>query len=301
METTGPADGTLTDLLRDRAAAKFAGALRVDGRPGGTIFFADGRITACETSGAPSAEVILLRSQRVAVSDWDAAFTAAAVDGRAMAAELVDRELLGAGELEALLRTTLADAVFALANGHIDGWTEAPAAECLLPLVPAVGSGWLLNEAMRRRQVLASFAEPAAPAEPAARAPRARDRIAAGPAAARALLGPGQDEILALVDGRRTARDLAFALGRGLYETMLQVARMQAADVVLVRSSPEEPGPRAEAVPDGNEGDRTPTGLPRRRKDRPSPPRSEAPGRRNLAASIRMLLPRSDGNTAEVQ
>ena len=317
METTGPADGTLTDLLRDRAAAKFAGALRVDGRPGGTIFFADGRITACETSGAPSAEVILLRSQRVAVSDWDAAFTAAAVDGRAMAAELVDRELLGAGELEALLRTTLADAVFALASGHVDGWTEAPAAECLLPLVPALGSGWLLNEAMRRRQVLASFAELAAPAaaraapaagaaptEPAsanARAPRARDRIAAGPAAARALLGPGQDEILALVDGRRTARDLAFALGRGLYETMLQVARMQAADVVLVRSSPEEPGPRAEAVPDGNEDDRTPTGLPRRRKDRPSPPRSEAPGRRNLAASIRMLLPRSDGNTAEVQ
>src|SRR6202035_1331840 len=136
-------------------------------------------------------------------SDWDAAFTAAAVGGRAMAAELVDRELLGAGELEALLRTALADAVFALASGHIDGWTEAPAAECLLPLVPAVGSGWLLNEAMRRRQVLASFAEPAAPAKPAARAapdaraPRARDRIAAGPAAARALLGPGQDEILA--------------------------------------------------------------------------------------------------------
>ncbi len=171
METTGPVDNWLTDVLRDRAAAKFTGALRVDGQPGGMIFFADGRISACATSGAPSAEVILLRSGRVAVSDWEAAFAAAAVAGREMTAELLARELLGAGELEAVLRTALADAMFALASGRIDGWTEAPAAECLLPLAPPVGSGWLLNEAIRRSQVLASSPAPV---------PRARDRIAAG-------------------------------------------------------------------------------------------------------------------------
>jgi len=287
METTGPADGTLADLLKERAAAKFSGALQVDGQPGGIIYFTAGRISGCETSGAPSLEVILLRSQRVSVSDWEAAFTAAAVSRRQMTVELVERELLGAGETEALLRTALADAMFALVSGQFDGWAEAPAAECRLPLTPAVGSGWLLNEATRRRQVLASFPVPTA---------RAHDRIAAVPASARGMVGQGQDKILALVDGRRTARDLAFALGRGLFETMLQLARMQAANVVLISSPGQEPGKRADAVPDGKESDRTVTGLPRRRKDGPSPPRSGESGRRNFVASIQMLLPRSDGN-----
>jgi hypothetical protein len=288
METTGAVDDRLTDMLRDRAAAKFSGAVRVDGRPGGIIHFVDGRISACQTSGAPGLEVILLRSRRVSVSDWDAAFTAAAVGGRQIADELIDRQLVGAGEIEALLRTALADAMFALVSGQVDGYRDLDAAECPLPLSPAVGSGWLLNEAMRRSQALASFPGPAA---------RAQDRVAAGPGATRGRLGPGQDEILALVDGRRTARDLAFVLGRGLYETMLQVARMQAANVVLISPAGRDSAKRADAVPEGKEDDRTVAGLPRRRKDRPGPPRSGEPGRRNLAASIRMLLPRSDGNT----
>jgi hypothetical protein len=287
METNGRVNGVLTDVLRERADAKFSGALRVDGQPGGIIYFVAGRISGCETSGAPSLEVILLRSQRVSVSDWEAAFTAAAVGRRQMMAELVERDLLGAGEAEALLRTALADAMFALVSGRFDSWTEAPGAECLLPLTPAVGSGWLLNEAERRRQVLASFPPPVA---------RAQDRIAAAPAAARGVVGPGQEEILALVDGRRTARDLAFALGRGLYETLLQLARMQAANVVLVSPPGKEPGQRAAAGPDGPEDGRTVMGLPRRRKDGQSPPRSGESGRRNFVASIQTLLPRSAGN-----
>jgi hypothetical protein len=279
---TGPVDEKLADALREYAAARFTGVLRVEGQPGGTIYLADGRISACETSGAPGLEVILLRSRQVAESDWDAAFTAAAVGERQMTNELIGRDLLGAGEIEALLRTALADAVFALVNGRVDGWTEAPAADCLLPLTPAAREGWLLNEAARRRQVLASFGESAVSAQ---------DRIAAGPGAAREgrVLGPGQGEILALADGRRTARDLAFALGRGLYETMLQLARMRAGDVVIVNS----PG----VSPHGAGDDRTGAGLPRRRKDRPASPRMAEAGRRGLTAGIRLLRPRSEGNT----
>ena len=58
-----------------------------------------------------------------------------------------------------------------------------------------------------------------------------RDRIVAATGAIQpgVRLGDGQDEILALADGRRTARDLAFALGRGVYATMLQLSRMQRA------------------------------------------------------------------------
>jgi hypothetical protein len=292
METTGPADGKLAAALRQCAAAKFSGVLQVDGQPGGNIYLTDGRISACETSGAPSLEVILLHSQRVPEPDWDAAFTAAAVGERQMTAELIERDLLGAGEVEALLRTALADAMFALASGQVDGWTEAPPADCLLTLTPAARPGWLLAEATRRGQVLASFPEPALSAQ---------DRIAAAPGTARSgrTLGQGQDEILALADGRRTARDLAFALGRGLYETMLQLTRMRASNVVVISSyakASSSPGSPAAVALAGEEDDRPLTGLPRRRKDRPGAPRAGEASRRNLTA-IRALRPRSEGNS----
>jgi hypothetical protein len=176
----------------------------VDGQPGGVIHLTNGGIAACETSGAPSLEVILLRSPRISESDWEAAFTTAAVGGRPMTAELVRRGLLGAGEAEALLRTALADAMFALVSGQIDGCTEAPSADCLLPLTPAAKSGWLLAEATRRGQVLASVSEPVI---------SARDRVAAalGPVRSARVPGRGEDEVLALADGRRTVRDLALA------------------------------------------------------------------------------------------
>jgi hypothetical protein len=281
MGTAGFADSKLADALRQYAADKFSGDLQVDGQPGGTIYLTDGRISACETSGAPSLEVILLRSRRVSETDWDAAFTAAAVNERPMTTELIDRHLLGAGEVEALLRIALADAVFALVSGQVDGWTEAPPADCLLPLTPAARSGWLLAEATRRGQVLASFPEPLVSAQ---------HRVATVPGSVRAdrVIGQGRDEILALADGRRTARDLAFALGRGLYETMLQLARMRDDDLVVI-----SPPSRA---PVGEKNDLTVTGLPRRRKDAPGPPQEGEAGRRNLT-TIRMLRPRSDGNT----
>jgi hypothetical protein len=292
MDMTSPVDGKLADALRECAAARFTGVLRVDGQPGGTIYLVDGGIAACETPGAPGLEVILLRSRRVSVADWDAAFTAAALGDREMTAELIDRGLLGAGEVEALLRIALADAVFALVSGQVDSWAEGPAADCPLPLTPPARGGWLLNEATRRGQVLASFAGPVVSAQ---------DRVAALPGAAQPtrVLGPGQDELLVLANGRRTARDLAFVLGRGLYETMLQLSRMRAGNVVVVGSddaAADDAAPDSAAA-DGTEDDRTGAGLPRRRKDRPGSSRTVEAGRRGLTAGIRLLLPRSEGST----
>jgi hypothetical protein len=271
METTGPVNGKLTVALRQCAAAKFSGVLRVDGQPGGTIYLTGGRISACQTPGAPGLEVILLRSGRIPEPGWEAAFTAAAVAKRPMTAELIERELLGAGEAEALLRTALADAMFALVSGHVDGWTEAMPADCLLPLIPAARSGWLIAEATRRRQVLASFTGPAVTAQ---------DRVAATPGETRPGRAPGQrqDEILALADGRRTARDLAFVLGRGLYETMLQLARLRAANLLVLSSAGHEV--RHEA---GREAPHEAGHEAGRRRGR------------NLTA-IRMLRPRAEGS-----
>jgi len=201
----------LADALREYAAARFSGVLRVAGEPGATIYLTDGKIRACETPGAPGLEVILLRSRRVSADDWNGAVTAAAAGGLSLTAELIRRGLLGAGEAEALLRTTLADAMFALVSGQVDGWKEEPPADCLLPLTPAAQPGWVLAEAARRSQVLAAFAPPAEPPEPTAppepTEPTEPDRRA---------------------EERRAARDLAFASGRGLYATLLEQARSAA-------------------------------------------------------------------------
>jgi hypothetical protein len=294
MDTTGAADGRLGSGLRQYAAARFSGVLRVDGQPGGAIHLVDGGISACETSGAPSLEVILLRSGRVAESDWNAAFSEAAIAERPMTAELVERGLLGAGEVEALLRIALADAMFALTCGRADSWTETPAADCLLPLDPPARAGWLLAEATRRRQVLASFPAPLV---------SAADRIAlAHPAVLPgAVLCHRQDEILALVDGRRTPRDLAFALGQGLYETMLQLTRMRASNTVVISSRGQAHTPPEPAYPtsDDEERDETAGGLPRRRRDRAGSSRAGETSRRSFAANIRMLRPRSGGESPD--
>jgi hypothetical protein len=239
------------------AAAGMSGALRVTGNPGGAIYFADGLVVAIETPGAPSPEVLLLRSHRVTESGWDAAFAAAAAAGRPMSAELVARQLVGSGELEILLRTAVADAVFVLASGTVEEYRAEPGqAEFMLLLQPGAETDWLLAEASRRIRVLATL-----PAR------HARDRIVAAPAmlADRVQLGDGQDEILALADGRRTTRDIAFALGRGVYATTLALARMREAGQLVTASSPaapERPGPGL-----GHPVPPLPPGLLRRERD----------------------------------
>jgi len=279
--------GPLREALGVCAAAGMSGALRVTGQPGGAIHFADGLVMAIETPGAPSPEVLLLRSHRVADSDWDAAFAAAAVAGRPMSAELVARQLIGAGELEILLRTALADAMFALASGTVEEYrAEAGQVEAALPLAPGAETDWLLAEASRRIRVLATL-------------PSHRDRVVAVPGAVR--LGDGHDEILALADGRRTTRDIAFALGRGLYATTLTLARMRQAGQLVTASSqappPEPPETPETAETPGSPGSpgSAPPGLPRREPERAGQERRHRlPSRTpDLRTPLSLLRPRS--------
>ena len=115
------------------------------------------------------------------------------------------------------MRTTVADAMFVLASGTIEEYRAEPEpVDVFLPLEPGTEAGMLLAEAVRRMRVLALLP-----------APNGRDWIMAARDAARpgVRLTEGQGETLALADGRCTARDVAFALGRGVYATMLQLAR----------------------------------------------------------------------------
>jgi hypothetical protein len=287
--------GRLRAALAECAASKLSGKLLVTGDPGGVIHLADGAIAAVQTPGAPSAEVILLRSRQVPEAAWDAAFTAAASNGRPMAAELVAVAAIGAGELEALLEIALADAMFVLAGGLVERCEAQPgSADCLLPVEPGAEADGLLNEAARRLRVLAGR-----PGEVG----RDRDRLIAVPGAAqpRLPLGHGQDEILAVADGRRTTRDMAFALGRGVYAVMLQVARMRAAGLLVPvpLTEPAAAGQTAPARPPAAADQPDPAAeLPQRHRGMPTPPPRppDLPAGEGRPAPYRLLRPRSGRN-----
>jgi hypothetical protein len=284
----------LGDTLTEYVDRGFSGGLRVDGQPGGRFFFADGGVCGCETPGAPGLEVVLLRSGRVSEQGWNTAYAAAAVAGSPVTSALVTLELLGAGETEALLRTALADAVFAILSGQVGRWSPVPGADCPLPLSPATHPGWLVAEARRRGQVLGSF--PGPPLSP-------RDRPVAVYGATSPARPPGPDsaELRALANGRRTVRDLAFTRGRGLYETMLELARLRADNLVSFTSyQPEAPSQHGIAgVPSDPRGNSAAPVLPQRHADRSGIPRSAEAGRRKLVAGIALLRPRSAGRPGQ--
>ncbi len=292
----------LGQALLSCAAGRQSGALRVTGEPGGTVHVVDGGVAAIDTPGAPGPEVVLLRSGRVPEPGWQDAFAVAAADGR-MTAELVRRGLIGSGQLEVVLRAALADSMFALMSGQVDECQMEPAATaCLLPLEPPAEPDWLLSEASRRLRVLASMPN---------RIEHDRDRVLRGhraPPVGSALDG-GQEGILALANGRRTARDMAFSLGWGVYALTLEFIRMQEADLLTVgsrrsvtRDQQRDPvpagGPHGLPADDVRAADDQVPALPRRRKPsggqsrRPQP--AGQPG--NSSALLRLLRP---GATAD--
>ena len=294
----------LSQVLTECATGKVSGVIRIAGEPGGAVHLADGAVVAIDTPGAPGPEVLLLRSGRVPEPGWAAAFTAAAASGE-VGAELVRRELIGAGELEALLRMALADAMFVLAAGELAEYeVDNTPGDCVLPLEPAIGPSWLLAETSRRLAVLASLPTPVE---------HDRDRWAsargAGPAGL--ALGSGQETILALANGRRTARDMAFALGRGVYAVTLQLAQMHADGLLVpgarrvVPAQPSDSGHRqagqdkaqdAVKSADVTAGEQVPP-LPRRRRGGTAQPRRGRPagGPMDRAALLRLLRPGAAG------
>jgi hypothetical protein len=246
MAAFDPTDAVLSDpVLRESltssAAVGLTGVLQVIGDPGGTIYLSGGEILGIKTPGAPSLEVLVLKSGRVTEDGWEAAFSAAA-SGTAMSDELITRGLVGAGELEVLLRTAVADALFVLASGYVDQCRPEPGpVSVLLPLDPPAEAAWLLAEAERRMKVLDAM-----PGLTGYQ--RARVQPAPGVTASGTVFGGGRDELLALANGRRTPRDLAFALGRGVYATTLELGRMQH-EGLLVTTSHRAAPPRLATPP----------------------------------------------------
>jgi hypothetical protein len=220
-------------LLSALHAEKRSCTVVLSGAPGGEIHLRDGLVVAVETPGAPGVEALLLRSGRLTEEAW-AEVRAADPAHERLREELVTRGLLGAAELEITGLSALYDAAFALSLTSTVDW-EVTGERPLLHTGAGVAPERIVAETSRRIRMLAM--EPGA----TARFARTRPRVTAG-AGGGSRLSPRLRDVLTATDGRRTPRDLAFALGRGLFAVMLDLRRLIALHLIDPPGAPVASG-----------------------------------------------------------
>ncbi|MGW1626183.1 hypothetical protein [Streptomyces sp. NPDC002172] len=264
MTQETPTARNVPALLAGLHAERRSCAVLVSGAPGGVIHVRDGMVVGMETPGAPGVEVLLLKSHRITEDDWTAA-RATGADPARLALELVAEGLLGAAELEITGQAALFDAAFALALTTPDGW-EVTDPRPLLDTGVAVPPDRLVTENTRRIRLLAN--------ERGATARFARDRLEPAPAARdprqTARLSPRHRNLMAVADGRRTPRDIAFTLGRGLFAVMLDLRDLLALGLLQPPSATPagrpSTAPRTPPAPPTAAPRPSSTPLPRRKR-----------------------------------
>ncbi|MEU3920114.1 MarR family transcriptional regulator [Streptomyces sp. NPDC029004] len=212
--------GVLSLALAQCRAAGSTMVLRVCGRPGGVFHLRQGSVVAVESPGAPGIETLLLRSGRISEADW-AELVPAGRESRRPVAELATRGHIGAAELQVVSAMALQDAVFAVLAGDMGDCLADPDSGPLVPVGPGEDPLRLFDDAVRKLAALAAMPHAVLPDRERVVVRRGVD----GPAED---LAPHRKEILYLADGRRTPRDIAFMIGRGVYHVTVEISRMLA-------------------------------------------------------------------------
>ncbi|KPH97814.1 hypothetical protein OK074_6389 [Actinobacteria bacterium OK074] len=248
--TSAPARN-LPALLQGLREQGYTGTVRVSGAPGGTIHLRDGLVGAIETPGAPTAVSTLLASGRVDDETWLAA-CAAEPDADRLGAGLVADGLIGAGELQVICTAAMFDAAFAMSLNTPGSW-ELGDREPAFITEPGVEPRRLTEETTRRMALLGRLW--GSPGELVRVRPMVTGSASAsaGTGAAVGGLGDGRlarryEDVLGVVTGRRTARDISFALGRGLFAVVLDLMRMQSLGLVEWQAQ-AAPGGRPSTAP----------------------------------------------------
>ncbi|MEU9988471.1 MarR family transcriptional regulator [Streptomyces sp. NPDC048045] len=266
----------LAGALAACGRAEFTGELRVSGRPGGAFHLRDGLVVAARSPGAPGPDVLLLRSDRIDAERW-ADLVQESGGARWPAAALVARGYAGATQLRVVCVMALQDAAFAIAVGRVDACEHIAGTEPHAPVPVGEAPARLMQDTARKLAALASLP---CPVSPEGQRPRP-----APPTGRR--LTPLQQDLLTHADGRRTARDLAFRVGRGVYTVTVEVAWMLAEGFLECPGTPapipvrlpphlravehREPPPEPPPAPPA-----APTALPRRERP-PGPPPGPPP------------------------
>ncbi|MDN3023059.1 transcriptional regulator [Streptomyces sp. S.PB5] len=259
-EARARAWGGVSPMLTRLAAERATGVLV---RERGTLHLAEGRVVHAESPLAPDLGVLLTTHGTLAEHDWrQAADEAEGAPGAALL--LAGRGRLTRGALELAHAEALYDAAyFALAPSSSPGRFRY-AVPGRLGAVRTVTVAALEHETLRRRDLLHRIWPD--PATDEARLLRA-DTVASPGLTAR------QRAVLHLVDGVRTASDIAHELGRPTFHTLVDVRRLAAAGVLL------RGAPAARAVPRGT--------LP----TRPAPPTAEGGARGRTARPSDAAVP----------
>ncbi|RPE41084.1 hypothetical protein EDD90_4160 [Streptomyces sp. Ag109_O5-1] len=206
--------GRLAHALIACGREGFSGELRVPGSPGGAFHLRAGLVVAADSPGAPGPEALLLRSDRIDGEQW-AELVRESGGARWPVAGLIAHGYAGAAQLRVVCVMALQDAAFAIVAGRVDGCEAVLGTEPYAPVAVGEPPARLLQEANRKLAALAALPHPVRP-----------DRERPLPAAVDRPLTPLQRELMGHADGRRTARDLAFRTGRGVYTVTVEVARM---------------------------------------------------------------------------
>ncbi|MET8629804.1 MarR family transcriptional regulator [Kitasatospora sp. NPDC004669] len=264
-------------VLMEVPHGRLSGTLLVTGDPGGRFHLEDGVILEVTSPGSPGVETLLLRSGRVTETDWASAVRSGAA-GRRVGAELVARELVGSAELQLICVMAALDGALAMGMGRIDRVTLDPEPPSSFFAAPeGIEPEWLSHETERRIRALGG--QPVTPF---------RDRLSRTDAGTRLLddgIAGERRDILRTANGRRSCRDIAFLLGRGLYAVTVETSRLLHEGLVgLAPSALEE----AEGSFPAPEGDRNPE--PAGQSGRSGNP-ARLPRRRPGASGITDVLP----------
>ncbi|MER5550131.1 transcriptional regulator [Streptomyces sp. NPDC002793] len=217
-------------MLQRLAAERATGALM---RDRGTLYLTDGEVVHAESPATPGIDVLLTTGGALRSEGWWDAVAQAGARQR-VGRYLVDSGRIPGGALELCHLGALYDAAFfALAP------TTAPArfrygiSHWIGPVRP-VPVDAVQRETLRRRELLDRI-------WPDARTDTAPLSRTAHPVDTP--VPPRQRRVLALVDGERTATDMALELGRSAFHLLVDLRRLAAAGLVeAVHPAAAEPG-----------------------------------------------------------
>ncbi|MBW1600766.1 transcriptional regulator [Streptomyces sp. JJ66] len=214
----------LDRLLWDLAAERASGALV---SPAGALYLLDGQVAHAESPAAPGLGILLVRAGRLDAHAWRHALDVSGPD-RSVAHHLLSAAQLTRGELELGHLATLLDAAYCVrAAGDLACRFHAGARHWLGP-VRSVPVPVLHSELRRRARLLHRIW----PHRQLDSAPLRRTHRATATASAPARLRPRERDVLRLADGTHTAVDIAAALARQTYRTLVDVRRLAAAGLV---------------------------------------------------------------------
>ncbi|MEV6274881.1 hypothetical protein [Nocardia sp. NPDC051832] len=220
-----PIIDNVIEILGTAAVERRSGILRVTGEPGGEFHLLHGIVIAVNSPGAPGVLELLAQPGRRAP---------------------------GAMELRVLQLTATFDAAFAVAAGWIGDcfWALTDIEPDHAEIDPAFALELALLEAETQRRLRGIAPGRIAPHR------HHLTRTTRGELLLRDAEDGQRRQILHRINGRRTCREIAFLLGRGLYAITVEVSRLVAAGAVTVSvTGRDETGCPARP------------GLPQRRRD----------------------------------